>query len=1414
MSDKKISQLVATTTIGDADLLTTVQSGINKKITGANVKAALGSFLLDNGTDLYPTNPRGFNVQTGQAFKVNGTDVLTTAASDATSKANAAQSNAESYADGKFYPKGGYTPKTLPIAGGTGTLAQSTTTFDETVTNKITITNGTGSIDISGTSKINQDVTNSATPTFAGANVNTLPLTDNSTLAANSQSSNRNRSFMQPVYLATFVEFPLTGVRTVDGVTTTDGERVYIGSHPDQTETGIYITSSTLPWTRSLDMLVGRNIKGLAFRVTNGNTNSNQIFVCENSTDTIIGTDRALFTAQITTLPNGTAATTQSAGDNSTKLATTAYVDSAVSVENLWDRDVPNTSVYPHNSGDNVDLKTGGLKDTNVTTAIKLGDISNTSLNTSNKTIIGGINELAGAKLLAPVRAVLLDDVPIAGTKVCDGITAVTGDRIYVSIHTTDMTKTGIYIVDASTPTSPWTRSSDMPIGKDVAGCFFRVEQGDKYADDYFTNNSQTPIIIGTDPAIFNSSLFQTRKNATVALSCSIVEGCQLTSDLVNGVLAAVGYQKLVYANLTTGKTATVDSVTFSCILTGTPTATQFLKGASVIESAQNLAAAVNAHPTTSALVTAYPNFNPPPTVENGTVFYVAKTVGETGNNIVLESNDYTAISLSSRSLLGGGYTRLNLSAGKVAINISDTNLSNPTAITYDVPAILSFDPTYRTTNPASYFYYTPNGFNAPIFTQSSVDPLLDIPTIRNVAFIGGAAHVLNLSIEGLSNTGYAPSRNVVSSLLGTIKSGATGTGLVSGCIVQSAVAGTAKLGITSASYNMPEINRTVATNPDWLSLTAISTLIRKYVLFRQTSSPLVWFQGLRNNLSGIIFDTQYYDDGTGYTPGVDAHPNGVIGSGRYAMRHWYRQPTVNGYIPLIASQYGQKTYATIDLAREDLEYGTEGFIISPALNPDWEIGVSIVKYNNNPATVDFSDPAQFQFIPTRVIAGRSTPTSVIFRSEPNVIHLDQNGNDSNSGASVQYAMATPSAASAKANSFTPSTTNRFNVYDFTSSNYTDTPTFARYVTPWFPNATINGNVIVNDDSLFNFNQLLGALTKNGSSSSSIGFIGQRVNGINVTGGRLSAYIGYQCVGDLNVTAGILDIVNAVILQGNVTLSSGTLCRIKNCTSFTNSGTLNISIGTGSTLEVKSNHQDAAINLDGTGVGYFDFDRMYTFVTDTFSGDLKLNAKQLNAGNAIGIGTLGGSNAPTFQIKIKRVDGDINFNAASIGSAEIEYLTGNITLNNATNTTVIVDRASASASYPLIVPAGCKLVINNDSNGHKLVVDRYGVHYDEGYLPIASSVGFSLPPYAWKNLYRMTNASNVTIVIDSSFDYKLGTYNRFKKEGSGDVIFGASDANVQFVNSISSITVGAETAECMYMYTSGGVKYFEVRIIK
>lgn len=77
-------------------------------------------------------------------------------------------------------------------------------------------------------------------------------------------------------------------------------------------------------------------------------------------------------------------------GTGITKRITTA--NAKIHLNAVWDDD--GTDVKTDNDPRNVDLQSGGLKDTFVTTAIKLGDGANTSFDTANKTILGAVNEL------------------------------------------------------------------------------------------------------------------------------------------------------------------------------------------------------------------------------------------------------------------------------------------------------------------------------------------------------------------------------------------------------------------------------------------------------------------------------------------------------------------------------------------------------------------------------------------------------------------------------------------------------------------------------------------------------------------------------------------------------------------------------------------------------------------------------------------------------------------------------------------------------------------------------------------------------------------------------------------------------------------------------------------------------------
>jgi len=83
-----------------------------------------------------------------------------------------------------------------------------------------------------------------------------------------------------------------------------------------------------------------------------------------------------------TALADGTTGTTQTASDNSTKIATTAYVDAAVLVEDLWDR--AGTVLSPKTAGDDI-TTTGTMTATTFTdgtASLSAGSLTNVKLGT------------------------------------------------------------------------------------------------------------------------------------------------------------------------------------------------------------------------------------------------------------------------------------------------------------------------------------------------------------------------------------------------------------------------------------------------------------------------------------------------------------------------------------------------------------------------------------------------------------------------------------------------------------------------------------------------------------------------------------------------------------------------------------------------------------------------------------------------------------------------------------------------------------------------------------------------------------------------------------------------------------------------------------------------------------------------
>lgn len=152
-------------------------------------------------------------------------------------------------------------------------------------------------------------------------------------------------------------------------------------------------------------------------------------------------------------LPNGTTATTQSASDNSTKLATTAYTDSAVAAA-----------------------------------------VQGLSIKQS-------CQEATAAALPANTYLSGVITITATGTLTVDGQTVALNDRVLVKDEATQ-SHNGIYLcttAGAVGVAAVLTRATDSNTGAKILGGFTFIEKGTVNADSGFVNTNTTAPTIGTD---------------------------------------------------------------------------------------------------------------------------------------------------------------------------------------------------------------------------------------------------------------------------------------------------------------------------------------------------------------------------------------------------------------------------------------------------------------------------------------------------------------------------------------------------------------------------------------------------------------------------------------------------------------------------------------------------------------------------------------------------------------------------------------------------------------------------------------------------------------------------------------------------------------------------------------------------
>lgn len=101
-------------------------------------------------------------------------------------------------------------------------------------------------------------------------------------------------SLKQAVAVATTANITLSGLQTIDGYTTVDGDRVLVKNQTTGSANGIYVAVAG-SWTRALDADTAAEISGASVFVQNGTTNASKTFTCTTANITL-GTTSLTFT--------------------------------------------------------------------------------------------------------------------------------------------------------------------------------------------------------------------------------------------------------------------------------------------------------------------------------------------------------------------------------------------------------------------------------------------------------------------------------------------------------------------------------------------------------------------------------------------------------------------------------------------------------------------------------------------------------------------------------------------------------------------------------------------------------------------------------------------------------------------------------------------------------------------------------------------------------------------------------------------------------------------------------------------------------------------------------------------------------------------------------------------------------------
>jgi hypothetical protein len=228
-------------------------------------------------------------------------------------------------------------------------------------------------------------------------------------------------------------------------------------------------------------------------------------------------------------LGSSATATTPATSDNSTTVATTAYVRAQAGVVAGVTSQTANTVwAAPNGSAGTPSFRALVAADVPALTAAKISDfdtqVRTSALNqlasaTGNYSMGGNrITNLAtptadtdaatkayvdasraGLDVKLSVRVATTANITLSGTQTVDGVALVAGDRVLVKNQTTQ-SQNGIYAVAAGA----WARTTDADSADEVhAGMFTFVTEGSTQADTGWVLTANDPIVLGTTVLTF-----------------------------------------------------------------------------------------------------------------------------------------------------------------------------------------------------------------------------------------------------------------------------------------------------------------------------------------------------------------------------------------------------------------------------------------------------------------------------------------------------------------------------------------------------------------------------------------------------------------------------------------------------------------------------------------------------------------------------------------------------------------------------------------------------------------------------------------------------------------------------------------------------------------------------------------------